>query len=76
MQCGLLYFPVYTHGFAVLVMLDMGTMQLFVSHKLAVKLPAIVQFTKPLTVILLTGIILLAILAIQLDMLIDNFAYT
>ena len=42
MQRGLLYLSVYTHGFAVLEMLDTGAMQSFVIHKLAAKLPAIV----------------------------------
>ena len=56
-------------------MLDKGSMQLFVSHNLAGELPAIVQTTTPLTIILPTGKILVAISAIQLDVLIDDFIY-
>ena len=76
MQCGLLYLFIYTHGFAVPAMLDTGAMRSFVSHKLAEKLPAKVQTTTPLMVILPTGKIMTATSAIQLDMLIDNFIYT
>ena len=49
MQHGLLYLSIYTHRFAVPEMLDTGAMQSFVSHKLAAKLPAIVQTMMPLT---------------------------
>ena len=55
MQCGLLYLSVHTHGFAVPEMLDTGAMRLFVSQKLAAKLPATVQTTMPLTVTLPMG---------------------
>ena len=75
MQHGLVYIPVHTHRFAVPAMLDTGTMQLFVSCKLAEKLPATVQTTMPLTVILPMGKMLVATLAIQLDILIDDFIY-
>ena len=73
MQCGLLYLPVHTHGNSILVMLDMSAMQSFVSRKLAAKLPATVQTTKPWTITLPTRKMLVATLAIQLDMLIDDF---
>ena len=55
MQCGLLYLSVYTHGFAVPVMLDTGTTRLFISHKLAANLLATIQTTMPLTVTLPMG---------------------
>ena len=76
MQHGLLYLSVHTHGFSVPSMIDTGTTQSFVSHKVVVKLPATIQITKTLTVILPTGKILVAMLAIQLDMLTDAFIYT
>ena len=75
MPHGLLYLPIYTHRFAVPAILDIGGTWLFVSHKLAVKLPATIQTTKPLTVMLPTGKILVTTLAIQLDKLIDIFIY-
>ena len=57
-------------------MLDKGAMWPFVSHKLAAKLPATVQITTPLTIILLMGKTMVATLAIQLDLLFNNFIYT
>ena len=75
MQHGLLYLYVYTHRFTVPEMLDTGTTWLFVSYKLAAKLPAIVQTTMPLTVMLPMGKTMFATTAIQLDMLIDDFIY-
>ena len=54
-QCGLLYLSVHTHGFAVPAMVDTGATWLFVSQKLAAKLPAIAQTIMPLTIILPTG---------------------
>ena len=75
MQCGLLYLSVHTHGFAVPAILNTGATHLFVSCKLAEKLPATVQTTMPLIVMLTTEKILVAILAIQLDLLIDSFIY-
>ena len=56
-------------------MLDTGTMRSFVSCKLAAKLPATIQTTTPLTVTLPTGKKMVATLASQLDMLIDDFIY-
>ena len=53
-------------------MLDTGATQLFVSYKLAAKLPATVWTTMPLTVMLPTGKMLVATLAIQLDILINE----
>ena len=55
MQSSLLHLSVYNHGFTVPVMLDTGTMRLFVSQKLAAKLPAMVQTTMLLTVTLPMG---------------------
>ena len=75
MQCGLLYLSVHTHGFAVPLMLDTGTMQSFVSCKLLAKLPATVKTMTPLTIILPTRKTLVATLAIQLNMLIDDPIY-
>ena len=75
MQCGLLYLSIYTHGFAVNAMLDTGATQSFMSCKLSAKLPATVQSTMQLTVILLTGKTMVATSAIQLDMLIDDYIY-
>ena len=63
------------HGFAVAAMLDIGTTCLFVSCKLAVKLPAIVHTTIPLTVMLPMWKTMVTTSAIQLDILIDNFIY-
>ena len=57
-------------------MLDTGAIRSFVSCKLAGKLTATVQTTMLLTVALPTGKTMLATLAIQLDMLIDDFIYT
>ena len=57
-------------------MLNTGTMWSFVSCKSAAKLPAIVQTTMPLTVMLSTLKTIVATSAIQLDILIDNFVYT
>ena len=76
MQHGLLYLSIHTHGFAVLAILDIGSTQLFVSYKLAAKLPAIVQTMTPLTIMLLMGKTMVTTSAIQLDMLIDTFIYT
>ena len=76
MQYGLLYLSIYTHGFAVPAMLDIGTTRLFMSCKLAAKLPAIVQTMTPLTITLPTGKTMVATSAIQIDMLIDDFVYT
>ena len=76
MKCGLLYLSVHIHGFAVPEMLDIGTTRLFVSCKLAEKLLATVQTAIPPTVMLPTGKKMVATLAIQLDMLIDDFIYT
>ena len=56
-------------------MLDTGAMQLFVNQKLAAKLLATIQTTTPLIVMLPMGKTMVATLAIQLDMLIDNFIY-
>ena len=71
-----MYILIHTHRFAVPAMLDTGATQLFVSCKLAVKLPATVQTTTLLPVILPIGKAMIATLAIQLDMLIDDFIYT
>ena len=73
MQCGLLYLSIYTHRFAVPAMLDTGDTQLFMSCKLAAKLPVMVQTTIPLTLTLPKGKTMVATSAIQLDMLIYNF---
>ena len=75
MQHGLLYIPIHTHGFAVPSMLDTSTTWSFVHHKLIAKLPATIQTTMPLTVILPMGKIMVVTSAIQLDMLIYNFIY-
>ena len=75
MYCGFLYIPIHTHGFVVPSMLDTGTMWSFVTCKLAVKLPATVQTTMPLTMLFPMGKALVATSAIQLDMLIDDFIY-
>ena len=53
-------------------MLDTGATWSFVSRKLAAKLPATIQTTTPLTVMLPMGKKMVATLAIQLDMLIDD----
>ena len=76
MQHCLLYLSVHTHGFAVPAMLDTVAMQPFVSCKLAAKLPATIQTTMPLTVILPMGKTMVATSAIQLDILIDDFFKT
>ena len=65
----------HTHRFAVPARLDTGATRSFFSCKLAEKLPAIVQTTMPLTVMLPTGKTMVATSAIQLDMLIDDFIY-
>ena len=57
-------------------MLDTSAMQSFRSYKLAAKLPDIVQTMMPLTVMLPMGKTMVAITAIQFDILIDNFIYT
>ena len=75
MQYCLLYFSIHTHGFTVPAMLDKGATWLFVSCKLAAKQPATIQTTMPLTTVLPIGKRLIATLAIQLDMLIDDFIY-
>ena len=64
--------PIYTHRFTVPAILDTGAMQLFVSYKLAAKLPATIQTTKPLTKMLPMGKTMVATLTIQLDMFIDD----
>ena len=74
-QRGLLHLPVHNNRFAVPAMLDTGATWLFVIYKLAAKLPATIQSTKPLTLTLATGKALVATSAIQLDMLIDDFIY-
>ena len=56
-------------------MLDTGTTQLFVSYKLAAKLPATAQTTMPLTITLLMEKTLVATAAIQLDIFVDDFIY-
>ena len=76
MQHGLLYLSIHTLGFAVPAMLDTGIAQLFVSCKLAAKLPATVQTTMPLIVILPMGKTMVVTLAVRLDILIDNFIYS
>ena len=75
MQHGLLYLSVHTHGLAVSSVLDTGATQLFVSRKLAAKLPDTIQTTMPLAVMLAMGKTRVATLAIQLDILIDNSIY-
>ena len=75
MQRGLLYLPIHTNGFAVPAMIDTGATRLFVSRKLAAKLPANVQPMTLLTIILPMGKTLVAMLAIQLDIYIDNIIY-
>ena len=57
-------------------MLDTDAVQSLVSCKLAEKLPATIQTTMPLTVILLIGKTMVATLATQLDILIDYYIYT
>ena len=76
MQHGLLYLSIYTCGFSVPAILDTGATWLFMSHKLAAKLPAIVQTWTPLTIMLPMGKTMVATSAIQLDMLVDDFIYT
>ena len=71
-----MYIPIHTHGFSVPAILDTGTTQSFVSRKLAEKLPATIQTTMLLTVILPTGKTMVTTLAIQLYMFIDNSIYT
>ena len=71
-----MYLSVHTHGFTVPEILDTGPMQSFVSRKLAAKLPATVQSTTLLIVMLPIGKTMVATLAIQLDILIDDFIYT
>ena len=56
-------------------MLDTGATQSFISQKLAAKLPATIQTTMPLLVIL-PMLRMVTTLAIQLDLLIDDFIYT
>ena len=75
MQYGLLYSPINTHGFPVSAMLDTGVTQSFVNCKLAEKLPATVQMMKPLTIMLPMEKTLVSTIAINLDILIDNFIY-
>ena len=74
-QHSLLYLSIYTHGFAVPAMLDVCTMQSYVSCKLAAKLSAIIQSMTPLTIMLPTGKTMVATTAIQLDMVINDFTY-
>ena len=57
-------------------MLDTGATRLFVSFKLAAKLPATVQTTIPLVVTLSMGKTIVATLVIELDMFKDDFIYT
>ena len=73
MQCGLLYLPVHMKGFTVPEILHIGAIHSFVNCKLVVKLPATVQTTMPLIVILPIEGILVATPAIQLDILIIDF---
>ena len=54
-------------------MLDAGATRLFVSHKLAAKLPATLQTTMPLNIMLPMGNTIVTTSAIQLDMFIDTF---
>ena len=56
-------------------MLGKGATRLFVSCKLAAKLPATVYTTMPLIVMLHMGKTMAATSAIQLDMLINDFIY-
>ena len=56
-------------------MLNTGAMWLFVSHKLAEKLPATIQTMKPLTIMLPSRKTLVTTIAINLDILIDDFIY-
>ena len=74
-QCSLLYLPIHAHRFAVPAILDTSATWLFVSHKLAAELPATVQTATPLTIMLPMGKTMVATLAIQLHMLIDNLIY-
>ena len=76
MQYGLFYLLIKTHGFSVSAILDTGTTQSFFSYKLAVKLPATIQTMVPLPATLPMGKILVATMAINLDILIDDFVYT
>ena len=75
MQHSLLYFPIHTHGFAVLYILGIGATWSFVSQKLAEKLPATIQTMMPFTITLPTRKTLVATLAISLDILINGFIY-
>ena len=50
-QCSLMYLLISTHEFTMLSMLDISAMQLFVSCKLAEKLPVTVQDMTPLNII-------------------------
>ena len=76
MKDGLLYLLVNSHRFILSSMLDTGITRSFVNHKLAEKLPLTIQTTKSLTITLQTGKTLAATMAINLDMLIDDFVYT
>ena len=67
MQYGLLYLPVHTQGLKLPEILDIDTMQSFVSHKVAAKLPATIQTTTLLTTKLPIGKTMATISAIQLD---------
>ena len=75
MQRGLLYLSIHTHRFAVPEILDTGATRSFLCHKLAAKLPAVLETMMPLAVTLPIGKTMIATSAIQLDMLIDNFIY-
>ena len=66
--------PIHTHGFSLPKMLDTGVTRSFVSRKPAETLPATIQPTNPLAIILPMGKALVGILAIQLDMLIDDLS--
>ena len=68
MQHGLLYLLIHAHRFTVPEILGTGATWSFISHKLPTKLPATIQITIPLTVMLPKGKILVATLANQLDM--------
>ena len=55
MQHGFLYLPISTHGFAMSAILDTSTTWLFISPRLADKLPVTIQDVIPLTITLPMG---------------------
>ena len=61
--------------FAISATLDTVATWSFISHKLAENLPATIQPTLPLTVILPIGKILVVFSSKKVDMLIDDFIY-